>query len=64
MYAKDTRAGGSFALVAQSAHREVICVWELGALVHEREAWTRYLRSARDRAAKIAYLEVRFSDAA
>lgn len=64
VYAKDTREGGSFALVPQGTHLEVICVWELGAVVHEREAWTRYLRSARDRAAKIAYLEDRFSGTA
>ena len=64
MYAKDTRERGSFALVPQGTHLQVICVWELGTLVHEREAWTRYLRSARDRAVKIAYLEDRFSGAA
>lgn len=64
VYAKDTRVGGSFALVPQGTHLEVICVWELGAVVHERAAWTRYLRSVRDQAAKIAYLEDRFSGTA
>ena len=44
-----------------SRNIQVICVWELGAVVHERAAWTRYLRTDRDRAAKIAYLEDRFS---
>ncbi len=56
VYAKDTSVGGPFALVEQQSHMEVICVWELGAVLHEREAWTRYLRSARDRAARIAYV--------
>ena len=28
-------------------HRPTFCVWELGAVAHEREAWSRFLRSAR-----------------
>jgi hypothetical protein len=31
-------------------------VWELGAVAYERLAWTRFLRSARDREARLAYL--------
>jgi hypothetical protein len=37
-------------------HRPTFCVWELGAVGHEREAWSRYLRSPRDAAAGRAYL--------
>ncbi|HEY5872805.1 MAG TPA: hypothetical protein VIT46_06165 [Gaiellaceae bacterium] len=37
-------------------HRPTFCVWELGAVAHEREAWTRFLTSARDDAARRAYL--------
>jgi hypothetical protein len=37
-------------------HRPTFCVWELGAVDHERQAWSRYLRSARDDAARLAYL--------
>jgi hypothetical protein len=33
-----------------------LCVWELAPVWHEREAWVRYLCSARDEAAKRAYL--------
>jgi len=40
----------------QGAHRPTFCVWELGAVAHEREAWSRYLLSARDEAARQAYL--------
>jgi hypothetical protein len=40
----------------EGAHRPTFCVWELGAVAHEREAWTRYLCSPRDDAAKRAYL--------
>jgi hypothetical protein len=41
---------------AEGAHRPTFCVWELGAVGHEREAWTRYLLSPRDEAARHAYL--------
>ena len=37
-------------------HRGTYCVWELGAVWHEQQAWKRYLRSTRDDAAKLAYL--------
>jgi hypothetical protein len=63
-YARDTREGGPFTLVPQATHLQVICVWELGAVLHEREAWTRYLRSARHRSDKIAYLADQFSGTA
>jgi hypothetical protein len=37
-------------------HRPTFCVWELGAVAYERVAWTRFLGSARDRDARLAYL--------
>jgi hypothetical protein len=40
----------------EGVHRPTFCVWELGAVCREREAWTRYLRSPRDEAARHAYL--------
>jgi hypothetical protein len=36
-------------------------VWELGPVWHERNAWVRFLSSARDDAAKQAYLDDRFA---
>jgi hypothetical protein len=42
-------------------HLPVQCVWEMGATAHERLAWTRYLMSERDDAAKRGYLADRFS---
>ena len=42
--------------VTDGAHRPTFCVWELGTVVHEREAWTRYLLSARDERARDSYL--------
>ena len=37
-------------------HHPTFCVWELGAVWHEQQAWSRYLRSERDEAARQAYL--------
>lgn len=42
-------------------HRGTFCVWELGAVWHEQQAWKRYLRSARDDAARTDYLGDSFS---
>ena len=39
-----------------AAHRPTFCVWELGALCHERDAWGEYLCSARDETARKTYL--------
>lgn len=40
----------------EGAHRPTYCVWELGVVAHEREAWTRYLVSTRGDDARHAYL--------
>jgi hypothetical protein len=37
-------------------HRPTFCVWELGAVCHERKAWSRFLHSDRDAPAKLAYV--------
>jgi hypothetical protein len=60
-YYKDVRDGQPFRLTPQGTHRATICVWEFGAVAHEHLAWTRYLRSARDEAAKQAYAESLFA---
>lgn len=36
-------------------HPPTFCVWELGAVLHEQQAWIRYLRSSRDEAAVKAW---------
>jgi hypothetical protein len=43
--------------VKPDALRATMNVVELDATAHERRAWARYLRSARDEAAKRAYIE-------
>jgi hypothetical protein len=40
----------------EGSHRPTFCVWELGAVAYEREAWARFLRSPRDRDARFDYL--------
>ena len=37
-------------------HRPTFCVWELGTVAHERVAWTSFLRSSQDDAARRTYL--------
>jgi len=41
----------------EGTHRPTFCVWELGAVWHEQQTWSEYLRSERDEAAKQAYLQ-------
>jgi hypothetical protein len=48
----------------EGTHRPTFCVWELAAVCHERTAWSAYLRSARDDAAKQEYLRSSYEGAA
>ena len=54
VYATDGDGFGQF--VVEGWHRPTFCVWELGAALHEQQAWIRYLRSPRDDAARAAWL--------
>ncbi len=45
----------------QTDHKGTYCVWELGIVWHERNAWTRFIESARDDTAKQAYLNEQFA---
>jgi len=38
------------------AHHPTFCVWELGAVWHEQQAWSRFLRSGRGAEDVYAYL--------
>ena len=42
------------------SHRPTFCVWELGAVAHERLAWSQYLLSDRDETARRDYLRDAF----
>ena len=62
VYVKDlTGAGGYEPILFENSHRGTYCVWELGAVWHERHAWVRFLSSKRDEEAKLAYINDRFS---
>ena len=45
----------------EGTHRSTFCVWELGAVCHEQQAWSRFLRSARGPAERAAYLRDTFA---
>jgi hypothetical protein len=58
VWAKTGEADAAFSpWAAAGSHRPAFCVWELGAVCHERRAWSRYLCSERDAEARQAYLE-------
>lgn len=57
VYAKQSDGDPDFAIFPlPGPHRGTFCVWELAAVWHEREAWRRFLISARDEAAVRDYL--------
>lgn len=61
-YAKALTQAGEYApIAAENTHRGTFCVWELGPVWHERQAWVRFLSSARDEQAKLAYITDRFA---
>jgi hypothetical protein len=45
----------------ENNHKGTYCVWELGAVWHERNAWVRFFESKRDEAAKREYMNDMFS---
>ena len=45
----------------EGTHRPTFCVWELGAVWHEQQAWSRYLRAPRDEATRRTYLRDSFA---
>jgi len=59
VYFKPIDSAQGYALQPFDAtHRGTFCVWELAAVWHERNAWTQFLSSPRDEAAKQAYLDL------
>jgi hypothetical protein len=57
VWAKDGRDDPEFhPWPLDGSHRPTYCVWELGVVAYERLAWSRFLRSARDRDARLEYL--------
>lgn len=56
LYIRDLARDNGFRRARPGDDAPTLCVWELAPVWHERAAWVRYLHSARDEAAKRAYL--------
>jgi hypothetical protein len=56
VYAKHSEADFSL-FPLRGPQRGKFCVWELGVVNHEQQAWRRGLLSSRDEASRRAYLE-------
>jgi hypothetical protein len=62
VYYKQNAVMPDFALFPREGrHKGAYCVWELGPVWHEQQAWVRFLTSSRDAAAQQAYLDDRFA---
>jgi len=57
VWAKDEHEPDFHPWPIEGHHRPTYCVWELGAVWYEQQAWSRYLRTRRDLEAKQSYLE-------
>ncbi len=61
VWAKDNEGDRAFRpWPREGTHIPSFCVWELGAVWHEQQAWSRFLRSERDAAARETYLRDTF----
>jgi hypothetical protein len=56
LYHKDLAGDGRFRRLEREATTPTFCVWVLGPVWYEQQAWVRYLGSPRDDAARRAYL--------
>jgi hypothetical protein len=56
VYIKDLERGGAFVEQEYRGIGAAFCVWELGVVCHEQQAWTRYLYGSRDAAALERYM--------
>ena len=61
VWAKDGDASGFHPWPLEGTHRPTFCVWELGAVCHEQQAWSRFLRSERGPQDREAYLQDLFA---
>lgn len=61
VHAADAADEEAYPTLTLTHHKEVACVWELGAVLHERRAWSSFLFTDRDDAAKQAYLDNRYA---
>ncbi len=55
-YKDGERMPGFSLFPREGMHKPTFCVWEMAAVWHEQEAWTRFLQTARDGQAAEAWL--------
>ena len=60
-YKQDAATPGFSLFPRERRHKGTYCVWELGPVWHEQQAWVRFLGSARDAAAQQLYLDHSFA---
>ncbi len=63
VFAKDADDAGFREFPHPGPHRGTYCVWEMGAVTHESQAWRRYLMSKRDDAAREVWLKDQYEGA-
>ena len=64
VYFKENDATQGFShYPCEQCHKGTFCVWEMGAVWHETQAWSRFLRSPRLPQDEAAYLDARFAGA-
>ena len=57
VYAKPSADAADFSVwPREGRHVPTFCVWELGAVWHEQQAWVRFLQSSRDEPALAEYM--------
>ena len=62
VYFKPNTTTPGFALYPREGrHKGTYCLWEMGVVWHEQQAWLRFLTSARDETAQKHYLDDRFA---
>ena len=62
VFAKESDQAPQFSLFPRErAHKPTYCVWEMAAVTHETQSWSRFLRTSRDAIAERTYLEDTFS---
>jgi hypothetical protein len=56
LYVRNLTTDEPFTRVEPGTNAPTLCVWELAPVWHERQAWTRFLYSARDTPAKRSWV--------
>jgi hypothetical protein len=65
VFYKNGEAMADFAIFPRDGdHKPTLCVWELVPVLHEQQAWTRFLTSPRDEAAAEQWMANRYAGAA